>query len=1707
MGSCDCGMRATKREYHMNTGKLFLGNWLSVLANRGATRWRPAQSGLAPWLIGASLGWLFLSAAWASNPIWINPMTCGTPIGTYYLGDSLGSPWHVNFEIGQTSWNYAQVGYGTAANGTGYNWGEANWYENGEGSNKRVRRDIGGLQFTATGSWYVICQANESGPDTYTSASACGWTDSTVYPPASMAYFTVNALSNPTDVTAAKDGTHPATRVDLGWTQWNSKNVLITIATDTPSGSPTQGQIYSANDTIGNQTVVSGSQGGTSLEVTGLMPGQTYYFTFYSENYSYYSAGETAASVTMGVPQARNTDGGAVEMPAEIFLGDQNLIFGCDTWATLDGNWGRARMWTHRWPWSFNENVYGEWGDFTNAEHKACTPGAGVFFLPGLYAWGIQVDYGEPYGDNFWCGDDTAGEWLDMLDQASPLIFLEVLPLNDPTNQAAIRSSTDPSHGIDLSWEKDPQGHNVMVVRKLSTDSWTEPTQGTAYAVGTGLGSGTVVYNGSDTAYTNTGLSAGTTYDYKFYSENYSYYSAGVTSSATTAKQDQTIDFPPIYTKQTNDTVGLSATASSGLTVSFAVGSGPATITDGTNLSFTGTGTVSIVASQAGDAAWNPAPDVTNTFDVLVIPAGLVAWYPLDGNANDVVGSNHGTVTEATTTTDRFGQADAAYYFDGWGDYLTMTGASTEIQNSPISISLWFQSTGATETLLEVGEHIRNESHAQTGYGLLLDNGRPRFTVNRNPTAPFDYALWDSRKTAATYNDGNWHHVVCVFPADGATRVFMYVDGALASMMDVSGQAQSAIANAYTVHMTRLGDLTSVSSVPMSGRLDDVRFFNYVLNQSEVSALYQEGLPGLAVEINTTNVNVREAGEGRFFVRLNQDPQASVVVDISRSAGDASLTVQDGAQRSFNSANWTNWQAVTLVQAADDGNTDNETATFQVSLAGAADQFLPATALDDDIGENLALASGGSTITASETWYRPEEMIDGVHTSAVNYAWVITTTAPPGSITLDLKGTASVSRVRLLNWDWSYRIHRYQIESSVNGVDWSTLVDASGADRQGWDDWTIASQAARYLKFTGLDTSDDMYAVSIPELEVYGSRDLSFLPKPVLLKTNVNVRENGEGRIFVRLDKQPEGNVLVYITRNSGDAGITVLNGATRSFNAANWNSWQAVTLAEADDLDAASEAATIKVASPGVADQYVAAASLDDDIGTDLALASGGATITGSKASRPAQLIDGIHTVSTNYGYTIWTNVPAGSMTVDLKERYELSRVRLLNWDWVVRVHRYQIEYSENGTSWTTLVDASGEDRSGWDEWILSDEPARYLKFTGLSNSANQCVVISELEVYGTAVPPPLPDPTLSDTAVNVRENGQGRFFLRLPGAPTSGVVFTISRISGSADLTVQGGATRSFTAANWSLWQPVTLAAAVDGNTDGETAVFQISAPGYNDAFVTATALDDDIAENVALASGGATIAYWKGGQAAKLIDGIQTDSANYGWTYWNNVPPGTITLDMKAQMTVSRIRVLGWNWVYRLQGYQIEASTDGVAWSTIITAAAGRHGWDDWTLSDETIRYLRFTGLTNTANSTVCISELEVFGTRPPARRAPAMGAVAASVPVSVLTSAGPEDESGWNAVDGDAGTAWVGSQAGGGYLVVEYAPALTLNALEVDLAAGSLTGIEYLYSQDGADWQPLPEDLEAEPVALNFLWLAFPGDGTAAVPNVIEIRPNP
>ncbi|MGC2112654.1 MAG: MBG domain-containing protein, partial [Candidatus Korobacteraceae bacterium] len=107
-----------------------------------------------------------------------------------------------------------------------------------------------------------------------------------------------------------------------------------------------------------------------------------------------------------------------------------------------------------------------------------------------------------------------------------------------------------------------------------------------------------------------------------------------MTGTGVSQQQQQTITFPNPGTQTYGvPPITLTATASSGLPVSYTVISGPATVS-GNALTITGAGSVTVQANQAGNSQWLPAPPVNDTFTVN--PAVLT------------VTANNATITEGS---------------------------------------------------------------------------------------------------------------------------------------------------------------------------------------------------------------------------------------------------------------------------------------------------------------------------------------------------------------------------------------------------------------------------------------------------------------------------------------------------------------------------------------------------------------------------------------------------------------------------------------------------------------------------------------------------------------------------------------------------------------------------------------------------------------------------------------------------------------------------------------------------------------------------------------------------------------------------------------------------------------------------------------------------------------------------------------------------
>ena len=145
----------------------------------------------------------------------------------------------------------------------------------------------------------------------------------------------------------------------------------------------------------------------------------------------------------------------------------------------------------------------------------------------------------------------------------------------------------------------------------------------------------------------------------------------------------QTITFPAIGTKTYGGpAVALTATASSGLPVTFAVLSGPATL-GGNMLTLTGVGPVVVRASQAGNGTYQAAPTVDQAFNA-INPAGTTLgadgsiWYDVtgDGIRDEIIRANTPRFTVRITELDdpdELGDINSNWR---WGDMHNSDGPS-----------------------------------------------------------------------------------------------------------------------------------------------------------------------------------------------------------------------------------------------------------------------------------------------------------------------------------------------------------------------------------------------------------------------------------------------------------------------------------------------------------------------------------------------------------------------------------------------------------------------------------------------------------------------------------------------------------------------------------------------------------------------------------------------------------------------------------------------------------------------------------------------------------------------------------------------------------------------------------------------------------------------------------------------------------------------
>lgn len=230
---------------------------------------------------------------------------------------------------------------------------------------------------------------------------------------------------------------------------------------------------------------------------------------------------------------------------------------------------------------------------------------------------------------------------------------------------------------------------------------------------------------------------------------------------------------------------------------------------------------------------------------------GLRAYYPFDGNANDVSGNNNNAVfNNATLTKDRFGKSNSAYHFNGKDNYMFIRNSPSLNLNNTISIAVWVRPTGfyrdichASTILCKGGGNYEPGDYALRFDDALFTNG-----TGCSDTIP-DEIHQNFRGTGTgliayspLIEKDKWYSVV--YTNDGTTAR-LYVNCEL----KYSVPYKETFTNNSDLYLGRTND--DFFKFWMNADLDDLRIYDRALSVAEINKLCDK------VELKTPKPDVK----------------------------------------------------------------------------------------------------------------------------------------------------------------------------------------------------------------------------------------------------------------------------------------------------------------------------------------------------------------------------------------------------------------------------------------------------------------------------------------------------------------------------------------------------------------------------------------------------------------------------------------------------------------------------------------------------------------------------------------------------------------------------------------------------------------------------------------------------------------------------------
>jgi len=202
----------------------------------------------------------------------------------------------------------------------------------------------------------------------------------------------------------------------------------------------------------------------------------------------------------------------------------------------------------------------------------------------------------------------------------------------------------------------------------------------------------------------------------------------------------------------------------------------------------------------------------TNTTSAIPT-TGLISYYKLDANSNDIFGSNNGTDTSVSYVS---GKVNNAGSYNGTIS-KSIIGNPSNLQLSTGTVSCWIKTSNS-------GSSYRSIIAKNNAYGMFLKD---------NILMVYNWGIFGTtgdKTTGIALNDNVWHHVALIFES-GTANNYLYIDGVLKLTFSMSVLNQSS--------NFEIG--SSNSAQFFTGLIDEGNVYSTKLTQSQIQLIYNNG--------------------------------------------------------------------------------------------------------------------------------------------------------------------------------------------------------------------------------------------------------------------------------------------------------------------------------------------------------------------------------------------------------------------------------------------------------------------------------------------------------------------------------------------------------------------------------------------------------------------------------------------------------------------------------------------------------------------------------------------------------------------------------------------------------------------------------------------------------------------------------------------------